>query len=255
MAERHRNETSGESSGAVREARRSPLAKRFYKTAEIVEKEEGFSILLDGRPVRTPAKRLLALPTAEAAERVAEEWRGQGERIDPATMPTTRLANTALDGVADNMQAVLEDLLRYAANDLLCYRAGYPEGLVARQNAAWDPILDWAATTLGVHFETGEGIVHIPQPKAALDRISAHFGEHREPVKLASLHTMTTLTGSALIALALAKGFFGLDDGWRAAHVDEDWNIAQWGEDYEAAEVRAARYREMAAAYNLFRAL
>lgn len=226
-----------------------PLPKRFYEHVGIAEEDGGrWRIELDGKPVRTPARNTLAFPSVALAERAADEWRAQGKEIDPAKMPLTRLANTALDGVAQEPEAVVEDVLRYAASDLLCYRASHPERLVALQSKAWDPLLDWAAADLGARFVLAEGVMHVSQPREAIAAVGIHLRTLREPLELAALHVVTSLTGSALIALALLKGAVSPDEAWTVAHVDEDWNIEQWGEDHEAAKRRTLRHRDFSAA-------
>jgi chaperone required for assembly of F1-ATPase len=220
---------------------RRPLPKRFYQTVTVEPFEDGHRILLDGKPVRTPARHHLVLPAAALATAAAAEWEAQGETIDPARMPLTRLANTALDGVASDMQSVREDVLRFAATDLLCYRAPGPERLVDAQTAHWDPILDWASSTLAARFALAEGVMHVAQPREALAALSVHLGAIDEPYRLTALHLATSLTGSALIAFALLKGAINPDAAWKAAHVDEDWNAELWGEDSEAIERRRLR--------------
>ena len=222
----------------------SQFPKRFYETVEIVE-DDGFAIRLDGRPVRTPGRAVVAAPNRPIAEAIAAEWEAQSERVDPRTMPATRLANTALDGVANEPQAVREDIVRYAGSDLICYRADGPAGLVAREAEVWDPFLDWAQRDLSANLILAEGIVHVAQPREALAAIGAAVRQVDEPFALASLHVMTALTGSAVIALAVQRGHVDVGAAWSAAHVDEDWNIAEWGEDAEAAERRAKREAEM----------
>lgn len=234
---------------------RQPLPKRFYKVAEVAEVPEGFAVRLDGKPVRTPGKAVLALSTASAAELVAGEFSAQGETIDPVSMPILRLANTAIDGVANEMQAVLEDVMRFSSSDLLCYRADAPERLVERQAELWDPVLDWAQATLGARFFLAEGVMHVEQPRESVAAVGLWLRQREEPFRLSSIHLMTTLTGSALLALAVEARMLEPDAAWAAAHVDEDWNIAQWGEDAEAAERRKARRRDFDAAVALLRAL
>lgn len=234
---------------------RTPLPKRFYQSADVVSQDDGFAVRLDDKPVRTPAKSVLKLPTEKAARLVASEFAAQGDRIDPMTMPVTRLVNTAIDGVAAESQAVLEDILRFAATDLTCYRAGFPDLLVARQAAAWDPVLDWAQSELGARFVLAEGVMHVEQPREAIAAVGIHLRRRRDPFTLAALHVMTSLTGSALIALAVDAGATDPETAWSAAHVDEDWNIRQWGEDAEAAARRAARKRDMMGAVALIEAL
>ncbi|WP_075996215.1 ATP12 family chaperone protein [Salaquimonas pukyongi] len=240
---------------AAQENMRPVLPKRFYKTVSIAPQHDAYAVLLDGKSVRTPAKATLSLPGEAAARLVAGEWEAQGEHIDPAAMPVTRLVNTALDGIAGDTQPVLEDIVRFAASDLLFYRASYPEALVESQKQHWDPILDWVGTRTGARFECVEGVMHIDQSREALALFSAHLKPYDEPVALACVHTMTSLTGSALTAYALAEGEISLDAAWKAAHVDEDHNIAQWGEDHEAATRRKQRFAEMKAAADLLAAL
>lgn len=231
------------------------LPKRFYKAVEVAPVEGAFAVHLDGRPVRTPAKALLALPTQEAAALVAAEFEAQEEVIDPVAMPVMRLVNTALDGVASDPQAVLEDILRFASTDMLCYRADTPQGLVERQNTHWDPVLDWARSALGARFNLAEGVIHVEQPRETIAVLGAHLKQRSEPMRLAALHLMTSLTGSALLALAVEAGEVEAEAAWRAAHVDEDWQIEQWGQDAEAVARRNARHRDFLAAVGLLEAL
>ena len=233
---------------ARRLARQQELPKRFYEEAQTVEENGAWQLRLDGRPARTPACHMLAAPTSALGEAIAAEWNAQAERINPATMPVTRLANSALDGVAARMDEVREDVVAYAGTDLLCYRAGEPEGLVERQNAAWDPILAWAEARFGVRFLLAEGVMHVRQPERTLERLRQAVASVPEPFALTGLHMATTLTGSALLALALAEGIVGTDEAWAAAHVDEDWNMQLWGEDEEALARRARRLIDFRAA-------
>jgi chaperone required for assembly of F1-ATPase len=223
------------------------LPKRFYKAVSVADDGAGAALLLDGKPVRTPGKAPLVLPSRALAEAVAEEWRAQGERIDPSTMPLTKLANSVIDGVAGREQAVIDDIMSHAASDLVCYRAPGPQGLVAGQAKHWDPVLAWAKQALGAPLKLGEGVVHVAQLQASLDRLKGRL-TGRDPFSLAALHVMTALTGSALLALAVALGHLTPEGAWQAAHVDEDWQISQWGEDDEAAERRENRRRDFAAA-------
>ncbi|RWC87780.1 MULTISPECIES: ATP12 family chaperone protein [unclassified Mesorhizobium] len=234
---------------------KTPLPKRFYKEVSVVPVEAGFAVQLDGRPVRTPGKALLALPTEAAAALVADEFAEQGETINPVTMPVMRLVNTAIDGVASDPQAVLEDILRFASSDLLCYRADAPQGLVERQNEQWDPVIDWARASLGVRFNLAEGIIHVEQPRETIAVLGSHLAQRAQPLRLAAIHVMTSLTGSALLALAVDFGELDGEEAWAAGHVDEDWQIAQWGQDAEAVARRTARKRDMMAAASLLEAL
>ena len=240
---------------SAREAMRTPLPKRFYKDAGVAPEEGGHGVRLDGRQALTPGRRPVILPTARAATLVASEFAAQAENIDPMTMPATRLVNTAIDGVADDPQAVLEDVLRYASSDLVCYRAATPRELVERQAQAWDPVLDWAHSALGARFILAEGVMPVEQPRETIAMLGVHLAQRREPLRIAALHVMTSLTGSALLAMAVEAGELDADRAWAAAHVDEDWNIDQWGEDAEASARRAKRWREMLAAADLIAAL
>jgi chaperone required for assembly of F1-ATPase len=238
---------------AVRRTTRGPQRKRFYAQAGVTETRKGFGITLDDKPVRTPSRRLLAAPTREIAEAIAAEWDTQKETIDPTTMPLTRLANSVIDAVANRVEAVTEDIAKYFHSDMLFYRAGHPEALVALEAEHWDPVLFWAAETLGAHFILAEGIVHVRQPDQAVAAARAVLPD--DPWSIAALHVVTTMTGSALLALALLRGALDEDQVWAAAHVDEDWNIAQWGVDEEVAARRLARFLDFRAAADVLKAL
>ena len=235
---------------------RTPLPKRFYAAATVVaEPDGGFAVRLDDKPVRTPGRAVLALPTEAAARLVAGEFEVQGDVIDPVTMPVLRLANTAIDGVAPEMQAVVEDIMRYSSSDLVCYRADSPRPLVDRQAGHWDPVLDWARAALGARFWLAEGVMHVDQPREAVSAVGLWLAQRGDPFRLAALHVMTSLTGSALLALGVEAGAFDPEQAWEAAHVDEDWNIEQWGEDEEATARRTARKADYDAANRLIAAL
>lgn len=206
-----------------------------------------FHILLDGKPIRTPAKKPLAVPTRALAEAIAGEWEAQGERIEPASMPLTRLANSTIDGVMGREREVRADICKFAGSDLVCYRAEGPQELVERQCAAWDPVLAWGKAALGARFEIAEGVMPVGQPDAALASV-ARVLEGHNAFALAALHVMTTLTGSVLLSLAHVHGVLSAEEAWAAAHVDEDWQIGKWGEDAEAKARRARRWADMQAA-------
>ena len=228
---------------------RPPTLRRFYKRVEVVADGGGFAVRLDGRPVRTPGKRPLVAPSRAIAELIAAEWAAQGETIEPMSMPATRLANSAIDGVADALAETRAEIAKYAAADLVCYRAEAPEALVALQAAAYDPVLAWARDRLGARFVTTVGVAHVAQPEAALAAARAAVEAYADPFAVAALHVMTSLTGSLLIALMTAKGALtAAGAAWRAAHVDEDFQIGRWGEDDEAKARRAARWRDFEAA-------
>jgi chaperone required for assembly of F1-ATPase len=236
---------------AARRAMRPALRRRFYQAATVDAADEGVRVLLDGKLVRTPARHVLAAPTRALAAAIASEWGGQGELIDPAGMALTRLANTIIDGVAAAPQSVIEEIARYLGCDLVFYRADAPDRLVERQTRQWDPMLGWAREALGARFILAAGVVHVNQPEAAL--AAAGGAIPREPWRLGAVHSVTTLTGSALIALALTHGVLSTDDAWEAAHVDEDWNMEQWGRDELALERRRYRFAEMEAAATVLR--
>lgn len=232
----------------ARAASRKPLIKRFYEKTSVGAVDNGFQVLLDGRPVKTPAHNVLILPTHTLAQHVADEFSMQEKEIDPIKMPITRLVNTVVDGIAGDMQPVFEDILRFSGTDMLFYRAESPKELVERQQQQWDPVLDWAAEHLGAHFALGEGVVHVAQPPEAIAAVSARLRTIHSPFALGAIHTMTTLTGSALLALMVAEGALNLENAWKLAYLDEDWTIEHWGEDDEAKKHRAYREREMVAA-------
>lgn len=222
------------------------LKRRFYETAGIKEEQGGFVLVLDGRPVRTPARHPLLFPARELGERAAAEWQAQRDFIDPALMPLTRLANSIIDGVAQAVSEVTADIAKYLGSDLLFYRADGPERLVARQHEQWDPILAWALEAHGARFFLAEGVVFVAQPEASVDAIRRIIPPSAWP--LGAAHVITTLTGSALIALALSEGAIAPEAAWSAAHVDEDWNQDLWGHDDVAAARRAGRRAEFDAA-------
>jgi chaperone required for assembly of F1-ATPase len=217
-----------------------------FTTVAARQVPEGFSVTLDDKPMRTPARRLLAAPRPAIADALRAEWDGQGETIDPARMPLTRLANSIIDGVADRREEVAADVVKYLGSDLLFYRADGPEGLVAKQGAAWDPVVRWAADELGSRFVLAEGIVYARQPDHAI--AAARTAIPDDAWIVGALHSITTLTGSALLALALLRRFRDAEATWRAAHVDEDWNFETWGFDDHAMARRAARETEFKAA-------
>lgn len=234
---------------------KTPLVKRFYALVSVDQQGAEYLILLDGKSVKTPARKALALPTRAAAELVAQEFEAQTLEINPTKMPFTRLANTAIDGVVNEIDAVIEDIKRFCGNDLLCYRAETPDALVLRQTDSWDPYLNWIKIKYRVTLALTEGVMHIAQPETSI----AAFGEALVPYKdafsLSCLHAMTTLLGSAVIALAVADGKVTAHEGWKAAHLDEDWTIENWGTDDEAVYRRANRWIEMDAAVRMLQAV
>ena len=237
----------------ARQAARAPLRKRFYTNVGVAEADGGFAVTLDGKPIRTPSGRQVVIPARELADAVASEWADQKETLDPVSMPLTRLANSVVEGVIDRVALVSDDLAKYFQSDLLFYRAGHPEALVTREAEHWDPVLFWAADTLGAHFILSEGIMHVRQPDQAIEAACAALPA--DPWSIAALHVITTLTGSALLALAVLHGVRDADQVWAAAHVDEDWNADQWGVDEEAAGRRPARLKDFNAAVAVLQAV
>jgi chaperone required for assembly of F1-ATPase len=211
--------------------------KRFYKTVSVAEAEDGFRVLLDGRPVKTPAKNMLALPTRTLAEAIAAEWAGQGEQIAPVSMPFLRLADTVIDGVVANRAEVVGAILRFGENDLLCYRAHQPPELARLQREGWDPVLDWARRRYGVEFVVVEGFGHQDQPAQTLAAFRAAL-ETQDAFSLAALHVVASIAGSVVLALALAEGELAQAQVFALSRIDEEYQASKWGRDHEA-EVRA----------------
>jgi chaperone required for assembly of F1-ATPase len=236
---------------SARRNMRPTLRARFYKEASVGKANDGFAVLLDGRPVRTPARKSLAAPVRPLAEALAAEWEAQQDKVDPAAMPLTRLANSIIDGVQPVPQPVAAEIEKYLHSDLLFYRAGDPPGLVQSQSRHWDPVLEWARNTLGASFELVEGVVHVTQPAesiAAAAKAIPRGADAKEAWRLGALNVVTGLTGSALLALALAAGRLSTEEAWAAAHVDEDWNMQFWDRDELALQRRSYRFAEMQAA-------
>lgn len=221
--------------------------KRFYTDVAVVAQVDGYAIHLDGRPVRTPARAPLLLPALSLAQAVADEWRAQGEEIDPAGMAFTGLANAAIDHIAPNPAPFAADIAAYATTDLLCYRAQGPQTLVDRQVAAWDRLLDWARTRYDVAFVTTQGILPVPQPEETLARLrAAVLG--LDPFMLAGLSTLVTISGSLVCGLAIVAGGHDVDAIWHAAEIDDAWQVERWGEDDQAAARTAKRQADFAMA-------
>ena len=229
------------------------LPKRFYKQAGVEERDGLHFLTLDGRHAKTPTRKSLAVPSRALADALAAEWAEQGEEIDPSTMPITRIVNSTIDGVELRQAEVIDDLVRYAGSDLVCYRASDPERLARAQDEAWRPVLDWAREAHDARFALAEGVMHVDQPDETLAAIRRAIEEIKSPYGLAALHVMTTLSGSVLIALAHAAGRLDADEAWKAAHVDELFQESLWGEDYDAMERRRRRRADFDAASRVFR--
>ncbi len=228
--------------------------KKFYKSVTVEAREGGHAVLLDGKPIRTPAGKPMLAPTARLAEGIAAEWRGQGERLNPATMPLTQLLNTALDRMAEGevRKAAVAEICGYAETDLVCFRTPGPPALAERQRATWQPLLDWLAERHGAPLSVTEGLAPPVHPAGSLARIAETVGV-QDALRLAALHHATGALGSAVIALALAAGRLDAEAAFEAAHLDELHQMEEWGEDAEAAD-RLARIRaDVAAAAEFLR--
>lgn len=223
--------------------------KRFWRDVTV---DDARGVRLDGRPVRTPGRAALALPSDALAEAVAAEWRAVGDTVDPRAMPLTGLANAAIDRVAPDPAAFAAGLAAYGESDLLCFRAESPAALVAAEAAAWDPLLAWARRRYDVAFEIVTGVMHRPQPPATVARLAEALAA-RPPFALVALQPVVTITGTLVGALALAEAAVDPDALWAAAIVDEAWQAAQWGEDALAAEARAGRRRDFDSAVRFLR--
>ena len=218
----------------------SSFAKRFWKQASTLRSAEGYSIALDGREVRTPAKAKLIAPTLALAKAISSEWDAQIGKIDPSTMPMTRTANSAIDTVTPRKPEIVDIVAAYGDADLLCYRAETPANLVHTQNEHWNPLLDWAGVQLEVELETRTGIVHKPQSNVALDRL-LYLVNQFQAFELAAFHDLVTLSGSLVIGFAASKKHLAISQLWDVSRIDENWQISQWGEDEEDAKKVAVK--------------
>ena len=221
--------------------------KRFWDAVDVAAESGGWGIKLDGRPVRTPARKPLLVPTEQLADAIAGEWRSVGATIDPRAMPLTGLGNAAIDRVAPDTQAFAAGLARYAEADLACYRAGGPKALAERQAESWDALLAWARRRYDVDFATTSGVTHVPQPEATVQRL-AHVVAALDAFHLAGLSSLVTIGGSLVTALAVLEGAVSAESAWDAVSLDERWQAEQWGEDAEAKQALEARKRDFLAA-------
>ena len=228
--------------------------KRFWKVAAVVAARDDYGIELDGRPLKTPARVALAVPTRDLADAIAAEWNGSGETIDPRTMPLTGLANAAIDRVAPDPATFAAGLARYAEADLFAYRAKGPARLVTQEAAEWDPLLAWARRRFDVDFVITDSILHAPQPPATIARL-AHAVAALDPFPLAALSPLVTIGGSLVAALALVEDAAPFDTIWSAVSLDERWQIEQWGDDAEAVASLANRRADYDAAARFIRLL
>jgi len=221
--------------------------KRFWKSVEVEQEGDGFAIRLDGRPVMTPARALLAVPTKALAEGIAEEWRSTGEDVDPRQMPLTGIANAAIDRVAPDREAFARGLAQYAETDLTCYRAEWPPELVEREAKAWDALLAWARRRYDVDFATTSGLIHVPQQPATVERLG-HAVAMLDVFRLAGLSPLVTIGGSLVAGLAVLEKAMSAEVAWDAVSIDDRWQIEQWGSDSEAETALDNRHRDFLAA-------
>jgi len=221
--------------------------KRFWKDVSVEPEGKGWTIRLDERVVKTPARAPLVVPTQKLADAVAEEWRSVEDEIDPRAMPLTGLANAAIDRVAPERQAFAGGLARYAEADLACYRSEWPPELAARQQEAWDPLLAWARRRYDVDFSTTSGLMHVPQPQATVERL-AHAVAALDPFRLAGLSPLVTIGGSLIAGLAVLEKALAPEEAWQAVSLDERWQLEQWGGDAEAQAALENRERDFLAA-------
>ncbi|MGL5012544.1 MAG: ATP12 family chaperone protein [Paracoccaceae bacterium] len=215
-------------------------AKRFWTTARATEVEGGYTVSLDARVVKTPAKAAFVVPTRALAEAAAAEWDAQTGAVRPETMPVTRSINSAIDKVRVLFDGVVGEVAGYGGTDLLCYRASYPQALIDRQAAGWDPLLDWADTALGARLLVTEGVIPVAQPEGALTALRAHVAG-QGVFQLTALHELVAISGSLILGLAVARGRLAGEAAWGLCRIDEDWQAEQWGEDEEAAELAELR--------------
>lgn len=233
--------------------------KRFWEAATVAEagadadanQAPGWQVLLDGRPVRTPARVSCIVPVRAMADEIAAEWQAQEGDVNPMTMPMTRIAATALDRVAPHVAEVAENVASYGGTDLLCYRADAPAALVVRQETGWNPVLDWAAETYDARLNTGAGVMHIAQPDAALARL-AQAVTALDAWRLTAMSELTTLSGSLVLGLAVGQSRLTPEDAWALSRIDEDWNVEQWGDDAEAAALAARKQADFMLAARLW---
>jgi chaperone required for assembly of F1-ATPase len=222
--------------------------KRFYAEVGVVSAAHGFGVTLDAKPLSTPAKAPLTVPSRGLAEAIAAEWRGQGSDVTPDDLPLTRLASTAIDLVTARRPEIVADIVRYAGTDLVCYRAGHPPELAQRQHDAWQPLIDWAVLRYDAPLEVSVGVVPVAQLPPTLRAFAAAVESH-SPFELAALHAATAACGSLVVALALFEGQLDAEGAFAASQLDESFEIEQWGEDAEQMRRRAALKEDIAVAH------
>jgi len=228
------------------------LKKRFWKKATVVEVSGGYGIELDGQRVQTPSKLPLIVVFRVIADAIASEWMAQVNLVNPSAMPATRMANSVIDKVILNQNAIIEMLTEYSGSDLLCYRATSPQSLIDAQGIVWDPLLDWSAKTNLAPMNVASGIMHVEQPVTSIDVYRSKLKE-MNPYQLAGVHDLITISGSVIISMALISNHFSIDEAWTAASVDEIWQEKQWGSDMEAKEVRTKKRLDFEFAFNFWK--
>jgi chaperone required for assembly of F1-ATPase len=226
-------------------------SRRFWKDVDLAQVEGGWGILLDGRPLKTPAKAPLVMPSRAMAEAVAEEWRAQTDELRPETMPVTRAANSAIDKITPQFDEVADIVAAYGGTDLLCYRAEAPEGLCRRQAEGWDPLLDWAALRFDARLLVAQGILPIKQDPKCLSRLSAEVWR-RSNFELAALHDLVALSGSFVLGLAVCEKHLPPAEAWALSRIDEHWQIELWGQDAEAAKAEERKREDFAQAARFY---
>jgi chaperone required for assembly of F1-ATPase len=214
--------------------------KRFWQEATVTQTEDGFTVCLDGRPIRTPAGRALMLPARAFAAMVAAEWAAQDGVINPETMPATRSANLAIDKIGDQFDPVVDTIAAYGGSDLLCYRAVAPQALIERQCRAWDPLLEWAAQRFDAPLVVTQGVMPVAQPPESLVRLRNAVAA-QGMFEICALHDLVALSGSLVVGLAVAEEVEKPEALWELSRIDEDWQVEQWGEDEEAQATAAWR--------------
>jgi chaperone required for assembly of F1-ATPase len=224
--------------------------KRFYKEVSVAPVEHGFAVLLDGKPVKTPARHALTLPTETLASAIAAEWREQGTKIVATSMPLLRLANTVIDGIAANREQVIAAILRFGENDLLCYRAHQPPDLVARQHAGWDPVLDWVSQRHGAQMRVSQGLDHVDHPPQTLAALRWPL-EGLDAFTLGAMHVIASVTGSLVLALAVLDEALSGARAFELSRLDETYQAEKWGQDAEAAKRATALAHELDKAVEL----
>ncbi len=224
--------------------------KIFWETVSVVSDGEGFSVRLDDKPLKTPAKVTLTVPSRALAQAIADEWSALEDKIDPTRLPFTKLCNAAIDNMSEKAGGVVEALSEYAETDLLCYRAESPAGLVERQSEVWEPLLDWVRDTHGLFFVQTTGILPVPQPEASISAFRSWL-ETMDNFELMACHDLVMLSGSIVIARAVVEGHITPEFGWNASIIDDIWQAEKWGEDEEALALRAVKSRDFVTAAQL----